>query len=292
MCSPQSVCGHKNKKIKRFIFVEILTGKILMENLNGILDVVPGVTPGYVAVNTGAGGWEYFESMVTLGREHALHGAEHLLLLMLMLIPATMVVKDKRWVKFGGTKYSLVRLVKMAAAFTAGHSLTLVLGATGLISLPYQFVNICIAITIFISAIHAVRPLYPGKELYFALGFGLVNGLAFSSVFDGQLLPTGQMGLSIIGFNTGIELVQLFVICVTMPWLILLSVYRSYGPVRLLGALIGVVASVAWLFERATGRPNTISMLVQTIADNWVWILLGLACMTYIGARLDRYLVR
>ena len=55
-------------------------------------------------------------------------------------------------------------------------------------------------------------PLFPGRESWVAAGFGLVHGLAFAGTLANLQLDTGPMALSILGFNLGIELMQLFVI--------------------------------------------------------------------------------
>ena len=44
------------------------------------------------------------------------------------------------------------------------------------------------------------------------------------------------MALSLLGFNLGIGMMQLFVIALTMPWLILLARAPLYTPVRVVGA--------------------------------------------------------
>ena len=45
-------------------------------------------------------------------------------------------------------------------------------------------------------------------------------------------LSAGSMALSILGFNLGIELMQISVIAMAAPWLILLSVTLAHGLVR------------------------------------------------------------
>jgi len=62
-----------------------------------------------------------------------------------------------------------MRLLKITAAFTAGHSITLLVGALGWLRLPVQPVEILIAVSILISAIHAIHPIFPGKEMYVQL---------------------------------------------------------------------------------------------------------------------------
>jgi hypothetical protein len=214
-------------------------------------------------INLKKGSWlTGFKSMLVLGMRHIKEGTDHLLFIIVLLLPAMLLVQGKRWGGFGGTKYSIKRLLKIVTAFTLGHSLTLLAGATGWLQLPAQPVEILIAVSILISAIHAVRPVFPGKEVYVAAGFGLVHGLAFATVLSSLKLTPGALALSIVGFNAGIELMQLFIILLIVPWLILLSQTAWYGVVRVCGAVLAAIAALAWIAERSTGSTNIISTLV------------------------------
>jgi HupE / UreJ protein len=59
-----------------------------------------------------------------------------------------------------------------------------------------------------------------------------------------------QRVAGILGFNLGIETMQMIVVAVTMPSLVLLSRLRAYAVVRIGGALFAGVASVGWIIER------------------------------------------
>lgn len=205
--------------------------------------------------------------MVRLGMQHIHEGTDHLLFLLVLLLPATLLVNGKSWGDFGGTHYSIARLLKIVTAFTVGHSITLLVGALGWLHLPQQPVEILIAVSILISAVHAIRPVFPGKEMYVAAGFGLVHGLAFATVLSDLNLNAGAMALSILGFNIGIELMQLFVIALVVPWLILLSQTAFYKWIRIAGAVFAAVAAVAWIAERVSGNSNAIAGFIQNIAQ-------------------------
>lgn len=217
------------------------------------------------------------KSMFMLGMRHIKEGTDHLLFIIVLLLPAMLLVQGKRWGGFGGTTYSIKRLLKIVTAFTAGHSLTLLAGATGWLQLPAQPVEILIAVSILISAIHAVRPVFPGKEVYVAAGFGLVHGLAFATVLSSLKLTPGALALSIVGFNAGIELMQLFIILLIVPWLILLSQTAWYGAVRVCGAVLAAIAAIAWIAERSTGSTNIIATLVANASRFGLAGILALA---------------
>ena len=211
--------------------------------------------------------WAGFIGMVLLGIQHIKEGSDHLLFLLALLLPATLLVNGRRWGGFGGSRYSLVRLLKIVTAFTLGHSVTLLIGALGWLRLPQQPVEVLIAFSILVSALHAIRPLFPGKEIYVASGFGLVHGLAFATVLADLHLSAGPMALSILGFNLGIELMQLFVIAVTIPWLVLLSMTPLYVWVRGGSALFAAAAALGWMANRLTGRANFIDRAMQTATE-------------------------
>ncbi len=225
-----------------------------------------------------------FVGMIKLGIRHIKEGTDHLLFLLVLLFPAMLLVQSKkpiakhvgftaeavtlnRWGEFGGSKYSISRLLKIVTAFTVGHSITLLIGALGWLKLPQQPVEILIAVSILVSAIHAIRPIFAGKETYVATGFGLVHGLAFATVLSDLNLNAGQMALSILGFNIGIELMQIFVITLIMPWLILLALTPAYKFVRIIGASFAAIAAVAWIVERVSGDANLVSSFIEKITE-------------------------
>ncbi len=207
--------------------------------------------------------WTGFRSMVNLGVEHIEDGADHMLFLIALLLPASLVTVrgGTRWGGFGGIRYSLVRLMKVVTAFTAGHSITLLAGALGWVRLPQQPIEVLIAISILVSAIHAIRPIFPSREAYVAAGFGLVHGMAFASGLAELHLDAGAMALSIFGFNLGIEAMQLLVIALTAPWFILLSLTPLGGKVRIFGAMLATAAALGWIASRISGQPNAIGQL-------------------------------
>ena len=233
--------------------------------------------------------WTGFKNMVALGMEHIKEGTDHLLFLLVLLLPSTLVVAGKKWAGFGGVKYSITRLVKIVTAFTVGHSLTLLLGATGLFVPPVQFIEVLIAVSILISAIHALRPIFPGKEFFVSGGFGLIHGMAFASVLYNMQLHGEILALSILGFNIGIELMQLFIVALIVPWLIILSRDKKYSIIRITGASIAAIAAAAWIIERISGRSNPVSKIIQGILDYGVWFIVALAVIAIASIIYNRF---
>ena len=245
------------------------------------LDIVNNrIPPLVVNLETGST-WQGFVAMVRLGIRHIAEGTDHLLFLLVLLLAAPLLPERGRWGGFGGTRYSLRRILLIVTAFTVGHSLTLLAGAIvarhpGWLRLPSQPIEILITVSILVSALHALRPLFPGREAWVAAGFGIIHGLAFANTLTNLQLDGGPMVLSILGFNLGIEAMQLFIIALTLPWLMLLSRTRAYGPVRVGGAIFGAAAAIAWVVERITGQANA----VERVAGQAGWLLAGLALLT------------
>ncbi|MES2388765.1 MAG: HupE/UreJ family protein [Bacteroidota bacterium] len=220
-------------------------------------------------INLSAGStWTGFKSMVSLGAYHISEGTDHLLFLLALLLTAPVLpakgpkhIKDR--LEKASLRYSCISLLKIVSAFTLGHSLTLVLGATGLLVLPSRPVEMLIAISVLVTAAHAARPLFYGREMYVACGFGLVHGLAFAGVLENLQLNCNRMAISILGFNLGIELMQLVIIIMIAPWLYLLSRLPVYKWFRRIGAGIIAIAAISWLAERIQEAPNAVTILLQ-----------------------------
>jgi hypothetical protein len=246
------------------------------------MDIVSGkIYPLVINLEKGSA-WKGFMSMLKLGMQHIKEGTDHLLFLIVLLLPAMLIAKNKKWGSFGGVKFSLKNLVKIVTAFTIGHSITLLLCASGWLNIPSQPVEILIAGSILISAVHAIRPLFPGREVYIAGGFGLIHGMAFASVLAGLDLNVRILALSILGFNLGIELMQLFIILMIAPWLILLSRTRFYKWFKIPAAIMASVAALGWIEERISGNANTVTVAINNItpyAPRLIILLAIAACL-------------
>jgi len=230
------------------------------------LDVPSGkIYPLAVTLEKGST-WKGFLSMLNLGMQHIKEGTDHLLFLIVLLLPAMLIAEKKTWGRFGGVKYSIKNLVKIVTAFTIGHSITLLLCASGWLNVPSQPIEILIAFSILVSAAHAIKPIFPGKEVYIAAGFGLIHGMAFASALAGLDLNVSSLALSIFGFNLGIELMQLFIILIIAPWLILLSRTRYYNWVRVPSAIFAAVAALGWIIERVSGNANAITIALNNVS--------------------------
>ncbi|MGD1983286.1 MAG: HupE/UreJ family protein [Chromatiaceae bacterium] len=139
-----------------------------------------------------------FANYVELGFAHILpHGFDHILFVIGLFLLSP----------------KLKPLLWQVSAFTLAHTLTLALGASGLVRLPPEFVEPLIALSIVWIA---VENLMTNRLQRWRLGvifcFGLLHGLGFAGV----LLEIGLSGThfysALLAFNLGVELGQLSVI--------------------------------------------------------------------------------
>ena len=223
--------------------------------------------------------WRGFTSVFWLGTRHIAEGSDHLLFLLVLLLPAPLVARAGRWREPAPAARSLRTTLAIVTSFTVGHSLTLVLAATGLVRAPSRPVEVLIALSILVSAGHALRPVLRGREWLVAGGFGLVHGLAFASAladfgFDGRALA-----VSVLGFNLGIEAMQLGVVAMTLPWLLLLSRTPVYRAVRVGGAVLAGGAALFWAAERGLQVGNPVGPLVDALFAHGVGVVGALAAV-------------
>lgn len=210
-------------------------------------------------------------SVLRLLREGILHiaeGTDHLLFLLMLLVVAPLVAGLRRWNQVRPVRQALRHTALVVTAFTAGHTITLVLGSMGLLTVPTQSVEVAVAVTIAIAAWHAWRPLFAHAEAWMALIFGLVHGMAFSASLSGAGLTPWQHAQALLAFNLGIEAMQLAAVVVVMPPLLVLvrTQPARYATLRRgLSAIVGMLA-LAWIIERL----NLASLgALSSIADGW-----------------------
>ncbi|MDB5686591.1 MAG: hypothetical protein JWR77_1180 [Rhizorhabdus sp.] len=230
-----------------------------------------------IRIDRGTGSaWRGFASAIGLGMHHIAEGHDHLLFLIALLLPAPLLVQGRRWAGYGGLRFTARRLLAVVTAFTIGHSLTLIGGAAFGWQLPAQPVEVAIAVSILVSAFHAWRPIFAGKEALIAGCFGLVHGLAFATLIARFGLEPLQKAQSILGFNIGIELVQIVVVAVVMPVLVAMARTSSYATFRIGAALFAGIAATAWIIERVFAVENVVGRAIDAGLSNAPWLLAAL----------------
>lgn len=109
------------------------------------------------------------------------------------------------------------KVLILVTAFTIGHSVTLALSVTNVIHISTKIIEFLIPVTIFITALSNVVKKQVTLEkvqlnYYFALFFGLIHGLGFSSYLKSMLGTQTNIIAPLLAFNLGLEFGQLLVV--------------------------------------------------------------------------------
>lgn len=226
-----------------------------LQNSNQILGVVERdldgkISPLNISLEEG-NFFTGFKSMIAMGFNHILEGKDHILFLISLLLVAPFFIENKNWKLLQNKKSAIKRVVKIVTAFTIGHSIMLILGAIQLIIINPNYIEIAISITILLSGINIYKPIFWGKEVLVALLFGFVHGLAFANTIVFFNLDIKQFVWSVLGFNLGIELVQIIIVLLSFPLILYISnKFKSINSYRLIVSFFVVAVAVYWFYER------------------------------------------
>ena len=193
---------------------------------------------------------------VQLGFHHItdLRGADHIL----FLLALAAIYRFRDWRE----------CLWVATAFTVGHSLTLALAVTNVLTIRPSLIEFLIPITIVATGIENllvrdnVKPLATRRYRPVLAGvFGLVHGAGFANYL--RSLFVERIALPLFGFNVGIELGQIGVLVLAFAGFIVvdrvIAVARpprllSIAPVRARAIAVSTVVLVVaarWAVERA-----------------------------------------
>lgn len=199
-----------------------------------------GETSPAIPLKGGAalGPMETFLSYIPVGFDHILpKGLDHILFVLGLYFLSS----------------RLRPLIWQISAFTLAHTVTLALGASGIVRVDPAIVEPLIAASITFVALENVfvRHLHPWRPVI-VFGFGLLHGLGFASVLGEFGLPGGQFLPALLGFNIGVELGQLTVIAMAFltvgvwfrnkPW------YR--GRIAIPASIVIALVGGYWFVER------------------------------------------
>lgn len=220
--------------------------------------------------------------LVSYGLTHVLEGADHLLFLLVLLLPAPLTLIGSRWSarRSGGEwRPALRAVVSTVTAFTVGHSITLIAAGLGVVSAPTRLVESLIAISVGVGAVHALRPLlHSGPQVrsgavIIAAGFGMVHGLAFAALLGDLGLSGWRLVVSLLAFNVGVELAGLAVVLLLFGPLFAMSATRWYAAVRWTIGGGALALAVGWLVERLDLAVNPLARVEQAaLAHPW-WVV-------------------
>jgi hypothetical protein len=200
------------------------------------------------------GRWQQFGSFLGEGIWHILKGYDHILFLLTLLFPAVVRYGVTGWEPRESLHDTTLDVLRVVTAFTLAHSLTLSLAVLGWVHLPARWVECGIALTVLLGALNNLRPVIVRRRWAVAFVFGLVHGFGFASVLADLGLHGANLVLSLLGFNSGVEIGQLVIVLAVLPLAFLLRhtlIYRhAFMPAG--SAAIALLAGY-WLVTRMTG---------------------------------------
>lgn len=230
--------------------------------------------------------WRGFGKVFQLGIQHIAEGTDHVLFLLALLLSAPLSVRNRRWQNAVSMKASAWKVLKIVSGFTLGHSLTLVLGAIGIVRFPAQPIEALIALSILVSAAHAIRPLFANKEHVVAALFGLVHGMAFAGSLSSFNYDSLTLTFAVLGFNLGIEVMQLAIVALVLPSLLVMRASPLYRYVRIGAAIATGILATGWMLERAFAITNPLSGVSVMLAAHAA-LAIGILAAVAIAARAN-----
>lgn len=193
-------------------------------------------------------GWRTLFEFAWQGMWHVWIGYDHLLFLLLLMLPAVV----RRDAGAGGRARAVaLDLARVVTAFTVAHSITLGLAATATVVLPQAPIEAAIAASIIVAAFVNLVPRLQRFRLPLAFGFGLVHGFGFANALAGLGRGGGGNLPVLAGFNVGVEIGNLAVIAVALPFLLAAGRRDWYEPRALrLASLAAAAVGATWMLQR------------------------------------------
>ena len=176
-------------------------------------------------------GWVSF---FKLGMNHILTGYDHLLFLFSLLL----------------ARQTFKQHALMITAFTVAHSITLTLSVLGWINVSAAFVEPAIALSICYVAIDNMVRKKVSRRWILTFIFGLIHGMGFADILVAMDIPKKQLGVDLISFNLGIEVVQVTLVLLLLPLLGLMHRWKYGKMTVIVGSAIALLLGGMWMVER------------------------------------------
>ena len=197
--------------------------------------ILSAASPDFVASAAATGLWGTFSGFFLAGMAHLAGGFDHVVFLLMLMLPAVTVQRDRARAVWG--------VVTAITGFTFAHALTLTAASTSFLRPPTDLIAVLVAASIVITALDNIRPFLPGPRAGVAAFFGLIHGFGFATVLSGSAMTGGVFATALLGFNLGIEAAQIGVVAASMFALMAL---RGGRVLLWLGSAAGVVAGLYW----------------------------------------------
>lgn len=198
--------------------------------------------------------WRVFGRYVIEGVWHIWIGIDHIVFLLSLLVLAPLLPSRQRvtrWQAATQPRPVVMDVLAVVTAFTVAHSITLGLTITGWLTPPADLVEPAIAVSVVLAALNNLLGFSALKRWRLAFVFGLVHGFGFASVLLDLGLPVTGLLAALGGFNVGVELGQLAIVCAFLPvawWLRRTSFYKRVVVTG--GSLTIVIVGLYWTLAR------------------------------------------
>ena len=150
----------------------------------------------------------------------------------------------------------LKSIIYQASAFTVAHTISLALSMKNIIVAPSPVIEPIIALSIVFVAVEnlILNELKPWRIVLVFL-FGLIHGMGFASSLNEIGLPPGKFFTSILMFNVGVEVCQVFLISLVFGLIIFPLKNKTWYRYRVVYPIsIGIaLISSYWTIERLFG---------------------------------------
>ncbi len=183
-----------------------------------------------------------FVSFVDEGFRHILQGADHLVFLLLLVLPVA---------GRGTLRHRILSVVGIVTAFTVSHSITLSLSALGNISLPPAPVEVLIAASVVLVAVMNLVGRIEKLAWPVAYAFGLIHGFGFAGAFSELAAGNSLRWTDLLAFNLGVEVGQVAVITAALLLFRMLEPQRAFTRNLLpVGSVLAGAVGLFWIVER------------------------------------------
>lgn len=190
--------------------------------------------------NQDTGLFDNMFDFMRLGVGHILAGADHILFVLSLLLVFV----------------SVREILKLTITFTIAHSLTLILAGTSVLVLSPKVVEPIIALSITFVALTSVfcrdNKYLSGirAKLTMVFVFGLFHGLGFAGLLEEIHVPREKLVSSLLAFNIGIEIGQILIVLIALPFILYAKDKPWYGTLIKIVAVLIAILGIFWAVQR------------------------------------------
>ncbi len=195
--------------------------------------------------------WQMFKEFWVDGVWHIWLGYDHILFLMMLLVPAVYTKNLQPIEKFSKV---LKEILKIVTAFSIAHSFTLALSVTDTVRINSNFIEVAIALSILFTALNNIFNFLKGEIWIVAFFFGLIHGFGFANVLNDMVDKKSSLATLLVGFNLGVESGQVVIVLAILPIFFFLRKTNFYKVFILRGfSFITAIIATLWAIQRAFG---------------------------------------